>query len=216
MEYWTTAELTVATIAALAALQLGWVLARRVRHRKRRAGRPETAKATEGRNSDQTHERKRRGDGRGPLQLTDYGKRIARALDARALVTSAAEEIGEAAREKAAHDVDRMAEQHLETRLGREWEDRVSEVAYEFGTGRREVLNVVRVMLRNHLLRSMGRPAPNDPERELWERQQEQDGDEPGAACGGDGSAKARTGEERESDASRAREKNRDHHPRTS
>ncbi len=89
-----------------------------------------------------------------PLRLTDYGKRMAEFLEAHEWATEVAPSLVSRVRGKEPFEVDEFAEEYVAdiTSAG-DMERRVAACAYEFGRQRSEIPVVLRIALREELLR---------------------------------------------------------------
>lgn len=91
--------------------------------------------------------------GASPLRLTDLGKEIADRLDARQWAGQLAPTLVQEVAGKRPFEIDEFSEEFVNARLDREWADRVAGCAYDFEIQRDRVRTVLRVVLRDELLR---------------------------------------------------------------
>lgn len=98
-----------------------------------------------------------------PVTLTEYGERVAQCLRASEWASRAALELAGEVIDEAPYEVDERARQFVAEHLDEEMHQRVDECAYEFGVQQEDVLTVLRVVLRDELLRRTARPGPADP-----------------------------------------------------
>ena len=87
-----------------------------------------------------------------PLQLNDLGQRIAAEIEADNWAAETAPSLAERAAGEPPYKVDALCEDYIDECLDRDMRDRVAEAAYQHGMERRDVLSVLRVVLRNRLL----------------------------------------------------------------
>jgi len=92
-----------------------------------------------------------------PLQLTEIGRTIANEIEADAWAAELAPILTERAATEPPYKVDALCEDYVDRFLEQQMRDRVAEAAYEHGMERRDVLAVLRVVLRNRLLTDTGR-----------------------------------------------------------
>ena len=95
----------------------------------------------------------------GPLQLTEYGKKIAAMLDADTWVQAKAGEFEKAVTDKQPFEIDRISRYVVVQDLGAEFEERMAEVVYQSGAERENITPILAVMLRNELIRRTGAQA---------------------------------------------------------
>ena len=88
-----------------------------------------------------------------PATLTDYGKKIAETFGATAWAEELAPRIVYKIAGKAAFEVDEFCQNYLKTGLDTTQASEVTRVAYEFGIDSQKVLNVLRIVLRDELLK---------------------------------------------------------------
>ena len=98
--------------------------------------------------------------GSSPLQLTDTGKEVAQKLEAHRWAKELAPTLVNKVEDKQPFEIDDFSDTCVKDRLGERWEQRVAETAYELGRKSADVLVVLRVVLRNELLRLTGQTGP--------------------------------------------------------
>ena len=91
--------------------------------------------------------------GASPLRLTDFGEKIAKSMNAKAWAEQMAPALSDEVRGKASFEIDEVAQNYVNNKLDEDWNRRVSESAYEFGTSRDGILRVLQVLLRNELIK---------------------------------------------------------------
>lgn len=92
-----------------------------------------------------------------PLQLTEIGRTIAGEIGADAWAAELAPSLTERAAAEPPYKVDALCDDYVDRFLEQQMRDRVAEAAYEHGMECRDVLAVLRVVLRNRLLTDTGR-----------------------------------------------------------
>ena len=97
-----------------------------------------------------------------PMTLTDLGNVIAEELAAKAWARGLSDQLLAEVAGKRAFQVDEFAEEYVQNRLTPDWDQRVRESAYQHGLRRSNILNVLRVVLRDELLRAGTFPGPED------------------------------------------------------
>ena len=95
-----------------------------------------------------------------PVRLTDLGQTIADELTAREWARSLAPTLLPTIVGTRPYEVDEFADHHVTDDLPEDWRVRVAECAYEHGLQRDQVLAVLRVVLRDELLRIGNFPSP--------------------------------------------------------
>ena len=100
--------------------------------------------------------------GDSPLRLTEFGEKLAEWLDAEQWASGVAPSLEPTLRGAPPFKVDERAQEYVHEELGEPYGTRVAECAYEFGTTRDGVLEVLRVVLRDELLRRVGEPAAEE------------------------------------------------------
>ena len=99
-----------------------------------------------------------------PLQLTEFGRKIAAEVEADQWAASIAGTLTERAAAEPPYKIDAMAEDYVKDFLEADMRDRVGETAYNHGIERGAVRAVLRVVLRNRLLTDTGRnPSEKKP-----------------------------------------------------
>ena len=88
-----------------------------------------------------------------PLQLTDYGEKMADFMRAKPWVSDLAPSLRTEVAGKRAFEVDEFSRNYVQTRLEDDLKERVAACVYEFGVDRDNVLKVLQVVLREELLR---------------------------------------------------------------
>ena len=87
-----------------------------------------------------------------PVQLTDFGEKIAESLEAEKWASELAEPLLGEISEKQPFQVDEFCIEYVKTKLTEDLEKRVAACAYEFGIDKEGVRSVLRVVLRDELL----------------------------------------------------------------
>ena len=100
-----------------------------------------------------------------PMTLTDFGKEIAEELGAKTWAEGLAPNVLEEIKGKRPFEVDEFAEDYVQKELTKDWQDNVAASAYRRGLKREHVLNVLRVVLRDELLRIGNFSGPGDRPR---------------------------------------------------
>ena len=95
--------------------------------------------------------------GGSPFQLTDFGEKIAKQLEAGRWASELAGSVLDEVREMEPFEIDEFCDEYGRTRLSADWQVRVARCAYEFGIDKQGVRSVLRVVLRNELLARLGR-----------------------------------------------------------
>ena len=90
--------------------------------------------------------------GTSPLQLTDFGEKIAKSIDAHTWALTLAPTVLPDVEGKRPFEIDTFSQSYVDTRLDDQWKERVARCAYEFGIDRSGVLSVMQVVLREELL----------------------------------------------------------------
>ena len=90
-----------------------------------------------------------------PLQLTDFGARMADFMKAKPWASDLAPSLRAEVVGKRAFEVDEFSRSFVYLRLNDDLKERVAACAYEFGVDRDDVLKVLRVVLRDELLRDI-------------------------------------------------------------
>ena len=86
--------------------------------------------------------------GRSPLELTEFGQGIAKALQVHQWATELAPTLVDEVADKRPFEVDQFSDTYVTSRLDEQWNERVAGTAYDFGIDRSGVLSVMRVVLR--------------------------------------------------------------------
>jgi len=86
-----------------------------------------------------------------PVQLTEFGEKVAAKLEALAWATERAPNLWHKVESLKPFEVDEYCESHVQNNLDTAMKERVAQSAYEFGINREQVLNVLRVVLREAL-----------------------------------------------------------------
>ena len=92
--------------------------------------------------------------GASPLQLTDFGEKMADFMKAKPWASAIGPSLLAEVAGKRPFEVDDFSRGYVETRL-QDLKERAAACAYEFGVDRDDVLKVLRVVLRNELLRAV-------------------------------------------------------------
>ena len=93
--------------------------------------------------------------GGSPLQLTDFGERMADFVEAKRWASENAPSLRAEVAGKRPFEVDEFSRSYVQTSLNDDLKDGVAACAYEFGVERGDVLKVLQVVLRNELLRDI-------------------------------------------------------------
>ena len=101
--------------------------------------------------------------GKSPLRLTDRGKRIAASLNMDEWIASTAEELRARTEGLEPFEIDALCNEYVRKNLDAEWHRGVARAIYEFSTDERAVGDILRILLRDALLKSPG-TAPNGSE----------------------------------------------------
>lgn len=91
-----------------------------------------------------------------PITLTDLGEQIAADLGAYNWASGLAPSLLEEVRDRKPFQVDEFCVHYTENRLGEEWGERIAASAYERGIPKEGVRAVLRVVLRDELLKLLG------------------------------------------------------------
>ena len=95
----------------------------------------------------------------GPLQLSEYGRKIAAWLNVETWANEVAPTLAGKLKEKRPFEVDQFMDDYVHSQLEEPFKEKVAACAYEFGTEHDNVLAVLRVVLRNKLIEIIsGRP----------------------------------------------------------
>ena len=87
-----------------------------------------------------------------PLELTDFGRKLSNDLKAEEWAINIAQEIVFDVADQQPFQIDEYAEKYVRDNLTEEMDTRVAVCAYEAGTARDNVLQVLRVVLRDELI----------------------------------------------------------------
>lgn len=90
-----------------------------------------------------------------PSVLTDYGNKIAETFDAAAWAKEIAETIVGRITGMAAFEIDEFCQKYVDAELDDTQKTKVLKVAYEFGIEHQKVRNVLRIVLRDELLKHL-------------------------------------------------------------
>ncbi len=93
--------------------------------------------------------------GSSPLQLTDFGERMADFMNAKPWASDLAPSLRAEVAGKRAFEVDEFSRNYVQRDLSDDLKERVAACAYEFGVDRDNALKVLQVVLRNELLRDI-------------------------------------------------------------
>ena len=93
--------------------------------------------------------------GDSPLRLTELGEKVAECLDARAWAARVAPDLLPEIEGFQPYQIDDFADTHV-TDHNSEWEQKIAECAFKFGLKREDVPAVLRIALRDELLRHTG------------------------------------------------------------
>ena len=88
-----------------------------------------------------------------PVTLTEFGEKIAKSFGASGWSKAIAATIADKVTGMADFEVDEFCQRYVETNLDAPQQSEVARVAYEFGIEHQKVLNVLRVVLRDELLK---------------------------------------------------------------
>ena len=91
-----------------------------------------------------------------PLTLTDFGHQLSQRLQAVAWAHDLAPTLLDKVQNKQAFQIDEYAEDYVKRYLSADMKDRVALCVYEYGTNRPNVLLVLRVVLRDELIKLTG------------------------------------------------------------
>ncbi len=91
--------------------------------------------------------------GSSPFQLTDFGEQIAKKLNAHEWAAKLAPELIDDIQGKQPFEIDEFCGIYIQKELGKNMEKEVSKGAYKFGIEKEGVLSVLRVVLRDELLK---------------------------------------------------------------
>ena len=94
-----------------------------------------------------------------PLQLTDFGEQISSKLEARNWAEILAPTLREEVEGKQPFEIDEFSNSYVEKKLDKDMRARVAGCAYEFGIEHAGVHSVLRVVLRDQLLRITSGPG---------------------------------------------------------
>ena len=100
--------------------------------------------------------------GLSPVQLTEFGKEIAKKLDASGWVNNQAASLLNEVKGKEEFEIYQVALQHAQTGLTPDWKRKVAATAYEFGIEEDGVQRVLAVLLRDKFLQLLS-PPPHTP-----------------------------------------------------
>ena len=87
-----------------------------------------------------------------PMQLTEFGEKVATSLGATAWAAERAQALRQQVVDKEPFEIDSYCESYVRESLDAAMTERVAKCAYEFGIKRDGVLDVLRVVLRDELL----------------------------------------------------------------
>ena len=93
-----------------------------------------------------------------PLELTDFGKRIAEQFKAEEWANELAPTLLGEVKGKEPFEIDEFCDTYVRDKLRENIQRRVALSAYSFGTDRKGVRSVLRVVLRKKLLELQGKP----------------------------------------------------------
>lgn len=93
--------------------------------------------------------------GSSPMELTEFGEKIAEALEAKGWAEGLRDDIFDEVDGMEPYEVDEFCASYVRERLTPEWQKKVAACAYEFGIDRSGIESVMRVVLRRELLRRM-------------------------------------------------------------
>ena len=91
-----------------------------------------------------------------PLGLSELGKKVAAHLDTSTWASQLAPTLTDEISGKRAFEIDQFCEEYVDTRIDDQLRERVSVCAYDLGLTRPAVLAVLRVELRDELIRLTG------------------------------------------------------------
>lgn len=101
-----------------------------------------------------------------PMTLTEFGEKIADEMGVRAWAEALAPNLLKEVKGTRAFEADEFAEKYVQTGLSSEWQDRVAASAYKHGLKRANIQNVLRVVLRDEILRVGEFSGPEDRPKE--------------------------------------------------
>ncbi len=96
--------------------------------------------------------------GSSPLRLTDFGNQISSSIKAEEWANELAPTLLDDVQGKQPFEVDEFCQDYVQQKLSDLWQGKVAGCAYEFGIDKDGVLAVLRVVLRDELLRLMNKP----------------------------------------------------------
>ena len=97
-----------------------------------------------------------------PRRLTPFGNEVKDHLDPDEWAAGTAQKLRPETVGLEPFEIDALCREHVRTRLDPEWQRRVARTAYECGSGKRAVEDVLHIVLRDALLAPAGAP-PDDP-----------------------------------------------------
>ena len=95
-----------------------------------------------------------------PLQVSEYGEKISDRIGGREWAQRTAPGLKGRLDDLRPFRIDEFSTEYVDNELDDATQERVAECAYEFGTERHAVREVLRVLLRNELLRLTGQQVP--------------------------------------------------------
>ena len=101
-----------------------------------------------------------------PIRLTDLGHKVAACLEAQEWASRVATELKSEAEGHEPYQIDDLARRHVAQHVDitGEWADRINKCAFKFGAKRDELTVVLRIVLRDELLRVTGQSLDADSE----------------------------------------------------
>ena len=100
-----------------------------------------------------------------PLRLTDLGRQVAECLESREWASRVGGELKLQAERLEPYQIDDLARQYIEKNVNAdegEWAERIKKCAFESGVKREELPVVLRIVLRDELLRLTGQPLDSE------------------------------------------------------
>lgn len=95
-----------------------------------------------------------------PLHLSEYGEKISNRIGGLEWAQHTAPGLKDRLDDLRPFRIDEFSSRYVDNELDEATQERVAECAYEFGTERHAVHEVLRVLLRNELLRLTGQQVP--------------------------------------------------------
>ena len=106
--------------------------------------------------------------GSSPMQLTDFGKKVATGFGAQQWAKETAPEFRDRSLGKEPFQVDADCQKYVEEDLDPHSSNRVDQCAYDFGIDRPAVLAALRVVLREEILKTLSNHLRRNKDEETW------------------------------------------------